>query len=296
MRRRRRSSNATGASRSTTTGRPTSSAATSRPIIRRFGLGAAAQREAVLARFGLIPSTAKTARSPGSTVNARSETAATRSAFKNAFAQRQWCIVPAQCLYVPYYAEGSKRAERWRIRRVDRSPLSIAGLWDRWVDDNGSEVISFAMLTINCDLHPLLARFDRRQTDKGEPTEKRTPVLLAEEDFDEWLDASPGARADLLRHLRQGRPRRRAGAVGDAPDDAADAARHDDLRLLTRGSAAPVRAVRELGGLFRREVVLGHPLALGQLDELLRVALQVELGEPDREAADPFAGVLRPLA
>jgi putative SOS response-associated peptidase YedK len=162
------------------------------PIIRRFGLGAAAQREAVMARFGLIPSTAKTARSPGSTVNARSETAATRSAFKNAFAQRQWCIVPAQCLYVPHYAEGSKRGERWRIRRVDRSPLSIAGLWDRWVDDNGREVVSFAMLTINCDLHPLLARFDRRLNDKGEPAEKRTPVLLAEEDFDEWLDASPG--------------------------------------------------------------------------------------------------------
>ena len=162
------------------------------PIVRRFGLGAAAQREAVLARFGLIPSTAKTARSPGATVNARSETAATRSAFKNAFAQRQWCIIPAQCLYVPHYSEGSKRAERWRIRRVDRSPLSIAGLWDRWVDENGREVISFAMLTINCDLHPLLARFDRRLTDKGEPTEKRTPVLLAEEDFDEWLDASPG--------------------------------------------------------------------------------------------------------
>ena len=162
------------------------------PIIRRFGLGAAAQREAVLARFGLIPSTAKTARAPGSTVNARSETAATRSAFKNAFAQRQWCIIPAQCLYVAHYPEGSKRAERWRIRRVDRSPLSIAGLWDRWVDDNGREVISFAMLTINCDLHPLLAGFDRRLNDKGEPAEKRTPVLLAEEDFDEWLDASPG--------------------------------------------------------------------------------------------------------
>ncbi|MDQ6638429.1 MAG: SOS response-associated peptidase [Pseudomonadota bacterium] len=162
------------------------------PIIRRFGLGAAAQRQAVLARFGLIASTAKAMRSPGSTVNARSENAATRSAFKNAYAQRQWCIVPAQCLYVPYYAEGSKRAERWRIRRVDRSPLSIAGLWDRWVDENGGEVISFAMLTINCDLHPLLARFDRRLTDKGEPTEKRTPVLLAEEDFDEWLDCSPG--------------------------------------------------------------------------------------------------------
>jgi len=162
------------------------------PIIRRFGVGAAAQRQAVLARFGMIPSTAKSARAPNATVNAKSETAATRSAFKAAYAQRQWCIVPAQCLYVPYYANADARAERWRIRRVDRTPLSVAGLWDRWIDDHGREVLSFAMLTINCDLHPLLSRFDRATDAKGAPLEKRTPVLLAEEDFDEWLDASPG--------------------------------------------------------------------------------------------------------
>jgi putative SOS response-associated peptidase YedK len=161
------------------------------PIIRRFGEGAAAQRQAVLARFGLIPTTAKSARAPSSSVSARAETAATRSTFKHAFASRQWCIVPAQSIYVPYYAEGAKRAERWRIRRNDRTPLSIAGLWDRWVDEKGREVLSFAMLTINCDLHPLLNRFDRRLNDKGELAEKRTPVLLAEEDFDEWLDATP---------------------------------------------------------------------------------------------------------
>jgi putative SOS response-associated peptidase YedK len=161
------------------------------PIIRRFGVGEAAQREAVLARFGLIPANAKTARSPNSSLNARSETAATRSTFKHAFAHRQWCIVPAQCIYAPYYAEGAKRAERWRIRRNDRTPLSIAGLWDRWVDEHGREIVSFAMLTINCDLHPLLNRFDRKLNEKGELAEKRTPVLLAEEDFDEWLDASP---------------------------------------------------------------------------------------------------------
>ncbi|MEO7116145.1 MAG: SOS response-associated peptidase family protein [Caldimonas sp.] len=162
------------------------------PIIRRFGLGAAAQRQAVLARFGMVPPTAKSARSSASTVNARTETAATRPSFKNAYAQRQWCIVPAECLYVPYYAEGGAHAERWRIRRSDRSPLSIAGLWDRWVDESGKELLSFAMLTINCDLHPLLNRFDRHVNEKGDPTEKRTPVLLAEEDFDAWLDASVG--------------------------------------------------------------------------------------------------------
>ena len=167
------------------------------PIIRRFGVGAAAQRQAVHARFGLVPATAKSMRSANSSVNARTETAATRSTFKHAFANRQWCIVPAQCIYVPYYSEGAKRSERWRIRRNDRSPLSIAGLWDRWVDEKGREVVSFAMLTINCDLHPLLNRFDRQHTERGEIAEKRTPVLLAEEDFDEWLDATP-SRAPIF--------------------------------------------------------------------------------------------------
>ena len=161
------------------------------PIIRRFGVGAAAQKEAVMARFGLLPASSKTEKAPASTVNARSETAATRTSFKAAFQQRQWCIIPAQALYVPYYAEGARKPERWRVRRVDRSPLSIAGLWDRWVSEDGRAIISFAMLTINCDLHPLLARFHRPVNDKGEPAEKRTPVLLAEEDFDAWLDSSP---------------------------------------------------------------------------------------------------------
>ncbi len=162
------------------------------PIIRRFGIGEAAQREVVLARFGLLPASAKSEKPAATTVNARSETAATRSAFKGAFAARQWCIVPAQSLYVPCYgADDPKTPERWRIRRADRSPLSIAGLWDRWVSTEGREVISFTMLTINCDLHPLLSRFHRPTNDKGEPAEKRTPVLLAEEDFDEWLDTSP---------------------------------------------------------------------------------------------------------
>jgi putative SOS response-associated peptidase YedK len=161
------------------------------PIIRRYGVGEDAQREVVLARFGLQQA-AKTVRPPGSTVNARTETAATRSAFKGAWAGRQWCIVPAQCFYVPYYADDLKKSERWRIRRTDRSPLSIAGLWDRWVGEEGETMLSFSILTLNCDLHPLLSRFHRATNDKGEPQEKRTPVLLAEEDFDAWLDTTPG--------------------------------------------------------------------------------------------------------
>ena len=143
------------------------------------------------------------------------------------------------------------------------------------------------MLTINCDLHPLLARFDRRLNDKGEPTEKRTPVLLAEEDFDEWLDASPG-RAPIY-----------FGTFGKDDLDAEPApsatrrGRRSSRRSTRRSPSSEVGAglsglrrpaVLELGGLLGREVVLGHPLALRQLDEVFRVALQVELGEPEREA------------
>ena len=140
------------------------------PIIRRYGVGEAAQRELVLARFGLQQASAKAVRAPASTVNARTETAATRSA-------------------------DAKKSERWRIRRSDRSPLAIAGLWDRWVGEDGESMLSFSILTLNCDLHPLLSRFNRAANDKGEPQEKRTPVLLAEEDFDAWLDTTPGRAA-----------------------------------------------------------------------------------------------------
>jgi hypothetical protein len=55
-------------------------------------------------------------------------------------------------------------------------------------------MLSFSILTLNCDLHPLLSRFHRPTNDKGEAQEKRTPVLLAEEDFDAWLDTTPAAR------------------------------------------------------------------------------------------------------
>ena len=161
------------------------------PIVRRFGEGAAAQREVVLARFGLMPQRTEGVKPPAQAINARAETMAERATFQAACAQRQWCIVPAQCFYVPLYAAPGEKATRWRVRRRDRAPLSIAGLWDRRVDASGAATVSFAIITMNCDLHPLLSRFGRPLDDKGGPAEKRTPSLLTEEDYDDWLDASP---------------------------------------------------------------------------------------------------------
>ena len=161
------------------------------PIVRRYGEGAAAQREVILARFGLVPQRSEGVKPMAQAINARAETMAQRPTFQTACEQRQWCIVPAQCFYVPLYTAAGEKAKRWRVRRRDRAPLSIAGLWDRRIDENGEASLSFAIITMNCDLHPLLSRFGRPLDDKGVAAEKRTPSLLTEEDYDDWLDASP---------------------------------------------------------------------------------------------------------
>jgi len=156
----------------------------SAPVIRRAEDGG---RECIMARFGLVPWWSKDEKVGWSTMNARSETAAVKPAFKAPIARRQWCIVPAWELFEPFYAPGAKRSERWGIQRADGTALGIAGLWERWKSPPGDEVLSFTMLTINCDEHRLLKRFHKHFDEKGEPNERRTPALLREEDYDRWL-------------------------------------------------------------------------------------------------------------
>ena len=157
------------------------------PVIRMSEDG---RRQCVMARFGLVLWWAKNEKVGWSTMNARSETAAVKPAFKAPFAPRRWCIVPAWEILEPFYAPGAKRSKRWGIERADGTALGLCGLWERWKSPTGVEITSFAMLTINCDEHPLLRRFLKHFDEKGEPNERRTPALLREEDYDSWLKAS----------------------------------------------------------------------------------------------------------
>ena len=197
------------------------------PIVRRFGEGAAAQREVVLARFGLVPQRTEGVKPPAQAINARAETMAERATFQAACAQRQWCIVPAQCFYVPLYDTPGEKPRRWRVRRRDRAPLSIAGLWDRRVDASGETTVSFAIITMNCDLHPLLSRFGRLLDDKGAPAEKRTPSLLTEEDYDAWLDASPTRAPVFLGTFGKDDLEAEPAPSSSRGDDSVDAAPQD---------------------------------------------------------------------
>jgi putative SOS response-associated peptidase YedK len=143
-----------------------------------------------LARFGLIPGWAKDDRIARHTYNARSETAAVKPSFRSAWRGRRYGLVLVDDFFEPSYETG--RAVRWRIGLASGGPFGIACLWDRWEPPQGGErVVSFSMLTVNADAHPVMKRFHR------EGDEKRTPLIIPPEQHKAWLQATP-AEAEAM--------------------------------------------------------------------------------------------------
>lgn len=139
-------------------------------------------RACALGMFGIVPHWAdmKLARQ---TYNARTETVATKPAYRNAYKRRQFCILPVASFFEPSYESG--KAERWEIADADSAALGIAGIWEHKQDGpNGLPLLSFSILTINADNHPLMRRFHKPNG------EKRMVVILASDQYDEWLTAS----------------------------------------------------------------------------------------------------------
>ena len=154
-----------------------------RPIVRlsRHGDG----RECVLARWGLVPHWAKDIKFGVRCFNARAESAATLPAFKEAF-QRKRCLIPATAFFEWSGEKGHKT--KWRITVKDEPLFAFAGLWEWWRDPSkrdGPGVETYTILTtepndILADIHD------------------RMPVIVREEDYDEWLEnGSP----ELLRPI-----------------------------------------------------------------------------------------------
>jgi putative SOS response-associated peptidase YedK len=155
------------------------------PVIRTaegLSSGEAFERQLDYGMFGLVPAWAnlKLARS---TYNARTETVDTKPSFRTAWKRRQFCAIPLENFFEPNYESG--KPVRWRIQHADGIPLAVAGLWE-WRPNGGPEdrpLISFTMLTINADEHPLMKRFHKPDD------EKRMIVLLEPNQIDEWLQA-----------------------------------------------------------------------------------------------------------
>ena len=91
-------------------------------------------------------------------------------------------LVLCDNFYEPSYESG--KAVRWKIESADQQPFGIACLWDRWTDPSSGElIVSFSMLTVNADEHPVMKQFHK----PGD--EKRTPVIISAEYHAAWLGA-----------------------------------------------------------------------------------------------------------
>jgi putative SOS response-associated peptidase YedK len=94
-------------------------------------------RELSLLRWGLIPSWAKESSGAAKMINARSETAATKPAFRDALKFRR-CLIPADGFYE--WQKTGKEKQPYCFEVADGELFAFAGIWDHWRDPNSGKV------------------------------------------------------------------------------------------------------------------------------------------------------------
>ena len=99
---------------------------------------AGTEREVTTLKWGLVPFWAKDPKVGYRLINARSETAHEKPSFREAFKHRR-CLVPADGFY-EWRNEG-KRKQPYHIGLKDNGGFLMAGLWDRWIDQDTGEVL-----------------------------------------------------------------------------------------------------------------------------------------------------------
>jgi putative SOS response-associated peptidase YedK len=140
------------------------------PVIRQEAEGAV--RRASLMRWGLVPSWAKDATGGARMINARSETAAEKPAFRELL-QRRRCLIPADGFYE--WQRSGKSKQPYCFEMASGEPFAFAGLWDSWQAPDGSNLETCTILTtapnqLLADIHD------------------RMPVILPPESYEAWLD------------------------------------------------------------------------------------------------------------
>lgn len=106
------------------------------------------QRRLVQVKWGLIPYWAKDPSIGYSLINARSESAAEKPAFRSAFRFRR-CLALADGFY--QWKKEKVGKQPYLFKMTDRSTFAFAGLWERWTEPEGEDVESCTMLTTDAN-------------------------------------------------------------------------------------------------------------------------------------------------
>ncbi len=129
------------------------------------------RRELVPLRWGLVPFWSKGSDHRYRMINARAETVASKPAYRAAFAHRR-CLIPADAFYE--WQAGADGKQPFSIRRKDRTPFAMAGLFEHWQGEDGSVINSCTIIVTEANA---LLR----------PIHERMPVILDPVDYGTWL-------------------------------------------------------------------------------------------------------------
>lgn len=132
------------------------------------------ERQLDFLRWGLVPRWAKDLRIGSKMINARSETVASKNAYRSAFARRR-CIIAADGFY-EWKRLDEKTKQPMYISRRDGDLLAFAGLYERWVDAEGVRNVHTCTI-LTCAANDFM-----------EPIHDRMPVMLAPQAWEQWLD------------------------------------------------------------------------------------------------------------
>jgi putative SOS response-associated peptidase YedK len=135
-----------------------------------------------LLKWGLIPSWTKDIDQANiiryKTFNARSESIDKKPSFSSAFKSKR-CIIPIKGFFEWQHA-GTEKIP-WYIYHYTNDILSVAGIYDDWIENNTGEVYStFSLVTT--EANELMADIHN--------SGKRMPVILKQAEEKLWIDLS----------------------------------------------------------------------------------------------------------
>ncbi len=142
------------------------------------------QRRLRAMRWGFIPVWYKAPNDGPLIINARSDTVATKPAFREAVRTRR-CIVPASGFYEWSTGEKGEKLP-WHFQRADGLPMALAGLWQRWGDVDTVAIVS-------TEAGPAMAGLHHREA-----------VVLARADWPLWLGEAGHGAAVLMKAAADG--------------------------------------------------------------------------------------------
>lgn len=135
-------------------------------------------------RWGFIPQWYKAPNDGPLIINARAETVAVKPAFREAVRSRR-CIVPASGFYE--WSKGTAGEKLpWYFTRADGAPMALAGLWQRWGEEDTVAIVSTGAGPGMAGVH------------------HREPVVLEAPDWPLWLGEAGHGAAVLMRASAEG--------------------------------------------------------------------------------------------